>query len=100
LATEPAPEALGAASLAEALATGLRISKSMAKQSISPANDPERRTAPSGDLLSPVLPTVATAQAAGLVGAEHIQVIRKFFSKLPDAIDYQTRQETAKNTGR
>ncbi|MDT5006115.1 MAG: hypothetical protein QOJ24_3291 [Mycobacterium sp.] len=100
LAAEPAPEALGAASLAEALATGLRISKSMAKQRISEADELGRRTALSGDLLDPVLPTVATAQAAGLVGAEHIEVIRKFFSKLPDAIDYQTREEAEKDLGR
>ena len=100
LAAEPAPEALGAASLAEALATGLRISKSVAKQRICEAQELGRRTTLSGDLLDPVLPTVATAQAAGLLGAEHIEVIRKFFSKLPDAIDYQTREKAEKDLGR
>ena len=34
------------------------------------------------------------------MGAEHIEVIRKFFSKLPDAIDYQTREEAEKDLGR
>ena len=53
-----------------------------------------------GELLDPALPTVAAAQAAGLVGHEHLEVINRFFSKLPDAIDYQTREEAEKDLGR
>src|SRR3954470_21485313 len=100
LAAEPVPEALGAASLAEALATGLRISKSMAKQRISEADELGRRTALSGELLEPLLPTVAAGQLAGQIGSEHIKVIRKFFTSLPDAVDYQAREEAEKDLGR
>src|SRR6476620_2478476 len=59
LATERAPETLGAATLAEALAMGLRISKDDARRRIADAGDLGPRVALSGELLEPLLPTVA-----------------------------------------
>ena len=99
LAIESAPETLGAASLAEALAIGLRISTKEAKRRIGEAADLGRTTALSGQRLDPRLPTAAAAQAAGQIGAEHVGVIRGFFDKLPDGIDYQTREEAEKQLG-
>ena len=100
LATERAPETLGAATLAEALAMGLRISKDDARRRISEAADLGPRVALSGELLEPVLPTVAAAQLAGKIGVEHVKVIRKFFASLPDAVVYQAREEAEKDLGR
>jgi hypothetical protein len=43
-----------------------------------------------GEPLEPLMPTVAAAQLAGELGAGHIQVIRSFFSYLPDDIGLET----------
>ena len=43
-----------------------------------------------GETLQPLLPTVAAAQAKGLIGAEHVRIIRGFFKDLPDAVDVET----------
>lgn len=37
-------------------------------------------------------PTVAAAQAAGAIGAEHVRVIRRFSADPPAAVDIETRQ--------
>jgi hypothetical protein len=90
LATESAPETLGAKTLTEALTIGLRISETEARRRIREAEDLGPRTALSGELLEPRLPTTATGQAAGLIGAENVKVIQALFAKLPGAVDYQT----------
>ena len=84
---------LGAATLAEALAMGLRISKVEAKRRIAEAGTsahaPRCRVNSSSlgcRLLRPV--------KSGKIGVEHIKVIREFLANLPDAIDYQTREES------
>ncbi len=100
LATQRAPETLGAATLAEALAIGLRISKDDARRRIAEAGDLGPRIALSGEPLQPLLPTVAAAQLAGKIGVEHVKVIRTFFANLPDAVDYQARDEAEKDLGR
>ena len=46
-----------------------------------------------GEPLPPLLPNVAAAQAAGAIGADHIRVIRRFFTDLPSAVDFETRQQ-------
>ena len=38
------------------------------------------------------LPHAAEAQADGLLGPEHLRVIERFFEKLPNCVDYQTRE--------
>ena len=100
LGTECAPETLGAATLAEALAMGLRITKAEAQRRIGEAGDLGQRNALSGELLEPLLPTVAAGQRDGKIGVEHVKVIRDFLANLPDAIDYQTREESEKDLGR
>jgi hypothetical protein len=70
----------------------MRISKEEAKRRIAEAGDLGPRTALSGEPLQPRLPTTASAQAAGQIGAEHVKKIRKFFEKLPAAVDFETRQ--------
>jgi hypothetical protein len=100
LGTECAPETLGAATLAAALAMGLRITKAEAQRRIGEAGDLGQRNALSGELLEPLLPTVAAGQRDGKIGVEHVKVIRDFLANLPDAIDYQTREESEKDLGR
>lgn len=100
LGTECAPETLGAATLAEALAIGLRITKAEAQRRIGEAGDLGQRNALSGEPLEPLLPTVAAGQRDGKIGVEHVKVIRDFLANLPDAIDYQTREESEKDLGR
>ncbi|OBA84720.1 hypothetical protein A5662_05000 [Mycobacteriaceae bacterium 1482268.1] len=92
LAAECAPEALGGTSLAEVLATALQISTAEAKRRIAEADDLGPRTTLSGEPLEPRLPTTASAQANGTIGAEHIETIRTFFHKLPAAVDVATRE--------
>jgi hypothetical protein len=100
LAAESAPETLGATTLTEALTTGLRISETDARRRIGEAEDLGPRTALSGESLEPRLPTTASGQAAGLIGGENVKVIRTFLKKLPDAVDYQAREEAEKDLGR
>ena len=45
-----------------------------------------------GEPLEPVLTNTAAAQSRGQIGAEHVKIIRKFFKKLPDFVDHDTRE--------
>ncbi|MCJ0894265.1 HNH endonuclease signature motif containing protein [Rhodococcus sp. ARC_M5] len=49
------------------------------------------RTALSGEVLPPLLPHTAAALRAGLLDAQHVQMIREFFKHLPASVDPQTR---------
>ena len=93
LAAECRPEALGATSLPDVLATRLRISRKEANRRIAEAADLGPRTALTGEPLEPVLPATARAQADGLIGAEHVTVIARFFRRLPHAVDVGTRAD-------
>jgi Domain of unknown function (DUF222) len=86
------PEVLGGTSLAEVLATRLRISKAEARVRIRQAELLGPRHALTGEALAPKLPTVAQAQQRGEIGPEHLRVIERFFHELPDAVDYETRE--------
>jgi Domain of unknown function (DUF222) len=89
---EADPEVLGGTSLAEVLATRLRISKAEARGRIRQAELLGPRQALTGEALAPKLPTVAQAQQRGQIGPEHLRVIERFFHQLPDAVDYGTRE--------
>src|SRR6185437_610213 len=100
LAAEADPKALGGTSLADVLATRLRISKQEAKLRIGQAALLGPRTAVSGAALAPVLPSVAAAQARGQIGSEHVRMIEKFFDELPDGIDAPTRAQAEADLAR
>ena len=91
LAGVPAEE-LGEPSLASALSTLLRISKAEANRRIHEAEDLGPRTAMTGEPLAPMLTNTAAAQRRGQIGAEHVQIIRRFFDQLPDFVDHHTRE--------
>jgi hypothetical protein len=83
LQREASPVELGAKSLKDVLRIRLRISGADAQRRLDEAKEFGPRTALNGEPLAPVLAQVATAQSAGTVGGEHVEVIRKFFDKLP-----------------
>ncbi len=60
------------------LATGLRISKKEARRRIRRAELLGPRTALTGEELSPQLPKVASAQARGEIGPEHVRILERF----------------------
>jgi hypothetical protein len=82
---------LGGTSLADVLATRLRISKGEARRRIKLAALLGPRRAITGVPLPPKLPNVAAAQQRGDIGAERVKVLEKFFDELPTWVDAQTR---------
>jgi len=91
LGEQGCPAELGAPTLVGVLSTRLQISRAEARRRIAEANDLGPRTAITGEVLEPRLPHTAAAQAQGRIGAEHVQIIRGFFTALPEAIDIGTR---------
>jgi hypothetical protein len=89
---EVAAEELGESSTAAALSTLLRISSAEAYRRVKQARDLGPRTALTGERLAPVLPRTAAAQERGVIGAEHVAIIWKFFAKLPDFVDLATAE--------
>jgi hypothetical protein len=85
-------EEFGESSLGAALSTLLRISRTEANQRIHEAEDLGPRTAMTGEPLQPVLSNTSAAQQRGLIGAEHVRIIRRFFTKLPGFVDYDIRE--------
>lgn len=79
--------------LAQALADRMRITKGEADRRIAVAADLGARRAMTGAPLAPVLEATAAAQRRGTLGEDHIDIIRKFFKKLPDSIDAPTREQ-------
>jgi hypothetical protein len=92
LVSQANPVDLGGTSWPDVLSNRLRIGRGEARRRLDEAADLGPRTAITGEPLAPVLPTVADAQAAGAIGAEHVRIIRRFFTDLPTAVDYETRQ--------
>ncbi|HEY7052357.1 MAG TPA: DUF222 domain-containing protein, partial [Mycobacterium sp.] len=76
---------------AHVLADRLRISRAEAKRRIEEAADLTPRRALTGEPLPPRLEHTAAGQAGGLIGAEHVTVIRDFLAKLPCWIDEPAR---------
>ncbi|MCW2735060.1 MAG: hypothetical protein JWR13_5876 [Mycobacterium sp.] len=57
-----------------------------------------RRTALSGQAQAPLLAKTAAAQAAGAIGAEHVAILRGFFTKLPGWVDPAATREQSEAT--
>jgi hypothetical protein len=94
LHAEVSPVELGATSIAAAIAERLRLSRSDARRRIGDAEHLGPRRTLSGEPLQPKLTKTATAQADGKIGPEHVRIIRKFFDDIPDAVDFQTREQS------
>jgi Domain of unknown function (DUF222) len=90
---ERAPIAeVGESSTAAALSVLLRISKSDANRRIHEARDLAPRRTMTGEVLEPVLPETAAAQARGEIGSDHVRIIRNFFDHLPSFVGYDERE--------
>jgi hypothetical protein len=92
LAAQASPAELGGTSLADVLATRLRISRTEARRRIADAEDLGPRAAISGEPLAPWLPATAAAQQSAQLNSEHVRIIRNFFDHLPASIDAATRE--------
>ena len=93
LTTDGVPADFGATTMPKALAHHLKISITDATRRLAEAADLAPRTTLTGQPLPPELPAIAEAQAAGLIGGEHVEIIRGFFDHLPDHVDLATRIE-------
>jgi hypothetical protein len=98
LAEQAPPEDLGA-KLSHALADRLRITRGDAARRIAEAADLGPRGALTGEVLAPLLTATAAAQRAGDIGVGHVQVIRRFFNRLPSWVDMGTRESAEKHLG-
>ncbi|MFV9633065.1 DUF222 domain-containing protein [Mycobacterium neumannii] len=86
-------EELGERSVAGALAVLLRISKAEAHRRVAEAQALGPRQAMTGETLEPVLAHTAAAVEKGLVGAEHVRVIRRFFDhQVPASTPFDVRE--------
>ncbi|MGB3287327.1 HNH endonuclease signature motif containing protein [Mycolicibacter algericus] len=85
-------EVLAGCSLAKALSERLRISSAEARRRVAEAADLGPRTAMTGETLEPVLPSLAAAQAAGLVGPEQVAIARKAMEKIPARVATADRE--------
>ncbi len=92
LTSQASPVELGGKSWTDVLSNRLRIGRGQARRRLDEAEDLGPRIAMTGEVLEPLLPHVAAAQAAGRIGDEHLRIIRRFFADLPNAVDFETRQ--------
>lgn len=85
------PGQFGGASLGDVLADTLRITRADARRRIRDAAELAPTVALTGTSIEPVLVATAAAQRAGTAGGDHIAVIRRFWDRVPRAVDAQTR---------
>ena len=93
LQAETTPKQLGAKSWRDVLRIRYRISSAEAGRRLTEAALLGPRRTLTGQPLPPVLAATAAAQAAGLINAEHVEVIRKAIHKLPGFVDTATRDQ-------
>ncbi|KUH92775.1 HNH endonuclease signature motif containing protein [Mycobacterium sp. IS-3022] len=84
---------LGAGSVAKALEVLLRISKTDAHRRVREAGELAPRRAMTGEVLEPVLAHTAAAVERGVIGPEHVRIIRTFFDKkIPRSVGFDVRE--------
>ncbi|SEH65397.1 protein of unknown function [Mycolicibacterium rutilum] len=84
---------LGESSVGRALSTLLRISVAQGNQRVAEAKQLAPRVTMTGERLAPVLANTAAAVRQGLIGAEHVRVIRKFFDRqIPRSVGFDVRE--------
>jgi Domain of unknown function (DUF222) len=99
LANSCTPGELGGTSWGSVLSERLGISTAEATRRVGEAADLGPRVALSGEPLEPRLPTFAAGVGAGMVGAQHIKIARKFFKDVPAHVDDQTRRQVEIDLG-
>jgi hypothetical protein len=93
LQREASPTELGAKSWRDVVSGRLRISGKEATRRLADARELGPRTALSGQAQAPLLAKTAAAQADGSIGAEHVAILRGFFTQLPGWVDLTTREQ-------
>jgi Domain of unknown function (DUF222) len=74
------------------LADRLRITGGEAGRRIADAEMLGRRAAMTGEPLAPLWSATAAGQRAGVINADHVREIRRFFAQLPCWVDESTRE--------
>ena len=92
LQAESSSREMGAKSWNEVLRIRWRLSKAEAGRRLREAKQLGPRRTLTGDPLPPVLPVVAAAQAAGLITADHVTVIRDAMAEVPAAVSTADRE--------
>jgi hypothetical protein len=90
---EADPRTLGATSLGKVLTLRCRMSKGEAHRRIKRARLLIARCTLQGEQVPPQWEHTAAAHARGVIGDEHVEVIRKFFKALPAQVDPTTRAQ-------
>ena len=93
LQVETTPQAMGAKSWKDVLAIRWRISTGEAARRLAEAAELAPRHTLIGEPLAPVLAATAVAQAAGVINAEHVTVLRETMGSLPGFVDTLTREQ-------
>ena len=91
LGEQASEEELGG-TLRSAVADRLRITKPESGRRIAEAQDLGERRGLTGEPLAPPLKLTAVGQREGLIGDQHVKVIRSFFAHLPAEVDFATRE--------
>lgn len=87
------PKEMGAKSWKAVLRIRWRLSTAEAGRRLREAAELGPRRALTGEPLAPVLGVVAAAQAAGLINADHVKVLRDAVDALPGWVDPTTRDQ-------
>ncbi|MGV0680559.1 DUF222 domain-containing protein, partial [Mycolicibacterium fortuitum] len=87
------PREMGAKSWNEVLRIRWRLSTAEAGRRLGEAAELGPRRSLTGQPLPAVLPVVAAAQAAGLITADHVKVLRDAVHRLPGFVDVSTREQ-------
>ncbi len=93
LQAETTAKELGAASWNDVLRVRWRLSKAEAGRRLGEAAMLGPRRALTGEPLPPALAAVAAAQAAGLINADHVKVLREAIDGLPAFVDTTPAQQ-------
>lgn len=93
---EAGPEAFGGETVKMVVANRLRIKPARAGARLDETADLTRRLSFTGQDLPPILEHTAAAEQRGVIGREHITVIREFLGHLPATVDHQHREDAEK----
>ena len=93
LQADTTPQEMGAKSWNTVLRIRWRLSTAEAGRRLGEAAELGPRRALTGEPLPPVLPVVAAAEAAGLITADHVKVLRDAVSRLPSFVDTTTAEQ-------
>lgn len=93
---EAGPEAFGGEAVKSVVANRLRLTPGQAAGRLNDTADLMPRLSFTGQELPPLLEHTTEAEQHGLIGREHVTVIREFFHHLPAEVSHQDREDAEK----